>query len=196
MRRLREWLLVCCLIAVGIYTLYAQDIARLTPENAAQITEIETVSVPGMAAVVDMAVHQDGVLIAVADANGVLWLLDAPTQRPLFILEEQAITSVEFHPDGALLLLGGADGSLRVWGVPGISDAASDTVPVTLININMATQAELETLPNIGPVLAARIIEYRTLNGPFVDVAQLQNVSGIGPGVLEDVRPFVTVGID
>ncbi|MGZ4126293.1 MAG: helix-hairpin-helix domain-containing protein [Actinomycetota bacterium] len=64
---------------------------------------------------------------------------------------------------------------------------------VTLVNVNTATETELESLPGVGPVTAAAIIEYRTQNGPFATVDDLVDVSGIGPSTLEQMRPFVTV---
>jgi competence protein ComEA len=48
------------------------------------------------------------------------------------------------------------------------------------ININTASKAELDKLPGIGPSLADRIIEYRTINGPFRDPADVKKVPGIG----------------
>jgi competence protein ComEA len=63
----------------------------------------------------------------------------------------------------------------------------------TLVNVNLATAAELETLPGIGEVIAAAIVEYRERNGPFATVDQLEDVSGIGPATLEEIRDLVTV---
>ena len=62
-----------------------------------------------------------------------------------------------------------------------------------LININTATQAELETLPGIGPALAARIIAYREANGPFPNIEAIQNVPGIGPSTFEEIKDLITV---
>ena len=61
------------------------------------------------------------------------------------------------------------------------------------INVNTADEATLETLNGVGPVLAAAIVQYRTEHGPFTSVDQLDDVSGIGPATLEDLRPQVTV---
>ena len=61
-----------------------------------------------------------------------------------------------------------------------------------LINLNTATQAELETLPGIGPVYAGNIIAYREAN-PFRTVEDVEQVPGIGPKRLEAIRPLVTV---
>ena len=61
------------------------------------------------------------------------------------------------------------------------------------IDINRASEAELETLPGIGPKKAADIVRFRSTT-PFKTVDDLINVSGIGPKTLESVRPLVTVG--
>jgi competence protein ComEA len=62
-----------------------------------------------------------------------------------------------------------------------------------LININTASATEFETLSGIGEVLAGAIVDYRTENGPFASVDDLENVSGIGPATLEEIRDQVTV---
>jgi len=62
-----------------------------------------------------------------------------------------------------------------------------------LLNLNTASQAELEELPRIGPVLAQRIVEYRTENGPFTSLEQLVEIEGISPSILEQLRPLLTV---
>ncbi|NDJ86089.1 MAG: ComEA family DNA-binding protein [Chloroflexi bacterium] len=63
-----------------------------------------------------------------------------------------------------------------------------------LVNINLADQAELETLPGIGPSLAGRILDYREANGPFATIEDLENVAGIGSRTIENLRPYITVG--
>jgi competence protein ComEA len=62
-----------------------------------------------------------------------------------------------------------------------------------LININVATQAELEQLPGIGPSLAQEIIDYRQAHGPFTAVDEILNVSGIGPVKFEQIKDLITV---
>ncbi|MGN6031426.1 MAG: helix-hairpin-helix domain-containing protein [Thermomicrobiales bacterium] len=62
------------------------------------------------------------------------------------------------------------------------------------LNLNTATVAQLEELPGVGKVLAERIVSYRDAHGPFTSVDQLTNVEGIGPSLLEKLRPLVTVG--
>lgn len=97
----------------------------------------------------------------------------------------------------------GRPGSQRDTGAsPGLTDAVSGFVPPpppvsasqsTLININTAPQTELESLPGIGPVLAQRIIDYRTTVGPFQTVDDLIEVSGIGAKTLDNLRALITV---
>lgn len=61
------------------------------------------------------------------------------------------------------------------------------------IDINTANQAELETLPGIGPALAQRIVDHRTANGPFERVEDITNVSGIGPSIFAQIQELITV---
>jgi competence protein ComEA len=64
---------------------------------------------------------------------------------------------------------------------------------MSLININTATQTELESLTGIGPVYARAIIEYRLENGPFEKIEDIQDVKGIGPVTFEKIRTSITV---
>lgn len=61
------------------------------------------------------------------------------------------------------------------------------------VNINTASLEQLQTLPKVGAVTAQRIIEYRTKNGPFTRVEDLQKVSGIGDATYATLAPLITV---
>lgn len=71
-------------------------------------------------------------------------------------------------------------------------DNGEETTETGPLDLNTATQDELEKLPGIGPGLALRIIQYRSTT-PFTAVEQLDEVPGIGPKRMEQMRPFVTV---
>lgn len=71
--------------------------------------------------------------------------------------------------------------------------AAVDTGCGGLMDLNTASEAQLDTLPRIGPVRAGDIVAYRELNGPFTSVDQVTEISGIGPATLEGIRPLVAV---
>jgi len=104
------------------------------------------------------------------------------------------------------------DGS-RIW-VPAIGESSGpDLVPViggsggvsgadgglgaesATVNINTADAASLESLPGIGPSLAAAIVVHRRRHGPFATVDDLIDVSGIGPVKLEQIRPRATAAV-
>lgn len=61
------------------------------------------------------------------------------------------------------------------------------------INLNTATQADLESLPGVGPRMAERILEYRQKNGGFKKVEELMNVKGIGEKAFLKLKPLVAV---
>jgi len=60
------------------------------------------------------------------------------------------------------------------------------------VDVNAATEAELTSLPGIGPAKAAAIIQHRTAHGPFKNLSDLDAVSGIGPATLSNITPLVT----
>lgn len=59
------------------------------------------------------------------------------------------------------------------------------------IDLNHSTAAELEELPGVGPVLAARIVDYRESNGPFAEIEDLLDVGGIGEAKLAAMRDAI-----
>jgi competence protein ComEA len=61
------------------------------------------------------------------------------------------------------------------------------------ININTADLEQLKTLPRIGDALGQRIIDYREASGPFRDIKDINNVSGIGDKMFEGLKDKITV---
>jgi len=62
-----------------------------------------------------------------------------------------------------------------------------------LIDINTAVVEELEELPDIGPVIAQRIIDYRSSNGPFTTIEEIMKVPGIGQVMFDQIKDLITV---
>ena len=61
------------------------------------------------------------------------------------------------------------------------------------ININTASEAELQTLSGIGPSKAKAIVEYRKQNGNFKTTADIKNVKGIGDGIFNKISAEINV---
>lgn len=62
-----------------------------------------------------------------------------------------------------------------------------------LVNINTASQTELETVSGIGPSTALKIIKYRTENGKFNKIEEIKNVAGIGDAKFENIKEQICV---
>jgi competence protein ComEA len=61
------------------------------------------------------------------------------------------------------------------------------------INLNLATETDLDSLPGVGPVMAGRIIAWRETNQRFHSIEELQEVPGIGPKVFANLKPLVRI---
>ncbi len=93
--------------------------------------------------------------------------------------------------------VGAEPGVARVTVPPkeGAAPPKEDTAPTEQkVNINTAEPWLLEALSGIGPKLSVAIVEYREEHGPFRRVEDLTRVDRIGPGTVERIREFITVG--
>ncbi len=151
---------------------------RPVPTDAPIVVHITgAVPRPGVYALPQGARVQD----AISAAGG--FLADA---------DKTGINLARLLEDGEKLDIPLAEGSSLV--VEPVSVPTESAASTELIDINNASQSELETLPGIGPTTAQKIIDYREENGPFQMTEDIMNVSGIGPGTYERIKDLITVG--
>jgi competence protein ComEA len=74
-----------------------------------------------------------------------------------------------------------------------LEEVETDARDSLQVNLNTADVEELDELPEIGPVTAESIVEYRQVNGAFRSVDELEEIPGIGPATLKEIEPFATV---
>jgi competence protein ComEA len=89
--------------------------------------------------------------------------------------------------------IGGPDPAEYADADTGNDETDTYTNAARLININTASQAALDTLPGIGPVIAQSIIDYRNTNGGFTSIEEIMEVSRIGSSVFEQIKDKITV---
>ncbi|MDJ0335443.1 helix-hairpin-helix domain-containing protein [Salinibacterium sp. G-O1] len=179
---------VLVLVALGCAVLVAalgdhgstSDVVRSTPSATPGASTGGAIFVHILGAVERPGLYSlsegDRAIDAVAAAGG---FLETADQRQLnlarFVVDgEQIVVPIVGEiPDAA----------------PGSPGAASGGK----VNINTADEAALDTLPQVGPAMAARIIAYRTANGRFTAIEDLMNVTGVGAKTFEGMRDLVTV---
>jgi len=98
----------------------------------------------------------------------------------------------------ALVMAGSLTMSAQMQGAqappaPKKPQAATAQTMAAPLNLNTATETQLETLPGIGPAVAARILEYRQKNGGFKKIEELMNVKGIGEKSFLKIKALITV---
>lgn len=150
------------------------DVPEETRSGAIYVHVVGLVVEPGL-----YELRQDSrVIDAIAAAGGLTEGADLSAvnlARRLVDGEQLVVPAVGQPPgEGAAGVLGSSDGAGR-------------------INLNLADEAALESLPRIGPAMAERIVRWRTANGPFGSVDELLSVSGIGPKIFDELRDLVTV---
>ncbi|HFU4012793.1 TPA: helix-hairpin-helix domain-containing protein [Streptococcus suis] len=108
--------------------------------------------------------------------------------------DPKSINLAQKLSDEAVVYVASKDENISVVASTTASSAMSQEEKNTsLVNLNTATEADLQTISGIGAKRATDIIAYREANGGFKSVDDLNNVSGIGDKTMESIRPYVTV---
>ncbi|WP_430592814.1 helix-hairpin-helix domain-containing protein [Humidisolicoccus flavus] len=165
-------------------------LSGMAPQPSVSEVVLEPSPTTASALVVDVqgAVNTPGVYV-LASGDRVLDAIEAAGG-----LRDDAVSGAEnlarVLVDGEQILIpvvGEATGSIGTGGAgAGVSGSGK-------VSINRADAVQFETLPGIGPALAAAIVQHRDEHGPFASVEALDDVPGIGPSILSKVAELVTL---
>lgn len=181
---------LCTLLAIGAIYLVSR------PERGAPIRLLPPPTPAPLVVQITGAVHQPDLYSlppgsrvndAILAAGGLL--ADADDSR---------INLAALLVDGSLLVIPSkSDSSTNEFSEPGPTPEpptrSGAIIEQGLLDINQATAEEFERLPEIGPVIAQAIVDYRAANGPFTTLEAIQNVAGIGPVIFEQIKRLITL---
>lgn len=155
----------------------APEPATPAPVVMVRVHVVGAVAEPGVVTLPEGAIVQDAILAAGGPAEGA---------DPATLNLAAPVT------DGMQIVIGTIENPLgEVTGADTPSAAGGGVSG--LIDLNRASAAELETLPGVGPVTAAAIVQWREEHGPFTAVEELQEISGIGLKTFQKLQPLVTL---
>lgn len=125
----------------------------------------------------------------------------APIATPQIIIKEVPVPAAPGEPPARVADSGSGTAAKSESGIPlavtesgaKSSNASVEYLRANPVDLNTATQAQLEVLPGIGPKMAERILAYRAENGGFKSVDDLDEVKGIGEKLMETLKPLVKV---
>ncbi len=125
----------------------------------------------------------------VKEAGGLTENADISNINLAYIVEDGTkirIPSIdEENNDGSYI---SADGGKGV-----IISEENDNTSSSIVNINTASETELEQLPGIGPSISSKIVEYRNQKGKFKSIEDIKNVTGIGDNKFEKIKDLIRV---
>jgi competence protein ComEA len=107
--------------------------------------------------------------------------------------EQSGVNLARLLNDGEQLVVPHVGDPVQQPQAPGPGGQAVGAPPGGKVNLNTATEAELDTLPRVGPAMAAKILAWRAENGRFTSIDDLMNVSGIGQKTFDGLKDLVTV---
>lgn len=158
--------------------------ASATPASGASASTTVTVDVAGK-------VRSPGVAVLPGGSRVVDALRRAGGARPGVDLSTLNLARVLV--DGEQILVGRPAAAAPPGGQAGAVSGAAPPATGPLVNLNTATEAQLDTLPGVGPVTARKILQWRSANGAFSAVDELLEVDGIGEKTLAEIAPLVTL---
>jgi len=156
--------------------------AEVVVDVAGLVRQPGVVRLPAGTRVID-AIQRAGGVLPGTDTTGLA------LARPL-VDGEQILVDGKPGPASDGPSTGAGSGAGGAGGGAGAAGTGGGQAPV---HLNTATADQLDTLPGIGPVLAARIIQYREENGPFGSPEQLAEVPGVGDRRLAELLPLITL---
>lgn len=196
-QRLRQQALPALIIAALLAVAIGTAISMMGSSSASQVilandpsaapTPSSTESVGTLYVHVTGAVNEPGLVTVSVGAR----LVDAIAAAGGFAAnaEQSGVNLARTVKDGEQIVVP-VVGAVSAAGQPA---AAGSTGTGGLINLNSADAAALETLPRVGPAMAARIIAWREAHGGFTSVDDLRQVTGIGEKTFAEIAPLVTV---